>query len=46
MSQERLNNLMILYVHRDSLEQVDLNVIGEKFIAGNECRLKVFGHFL
>ena len=26
MSQERLNNLMILYVHRDSLEQVDLNV--------------------
>ena len=45
MSQERLNNLMILFVHRDSLEQIDLNIIGEKFIAGIEARLKVFGHF-
>jgi len=36
---------MILHVHRDSLEQIDLNVIGEKIIAGNETRLKVFGHF-
>jgi len=45
MTRERLNYLMILDVHRDNLEQIDLNVIGEKFIAGNKTRLKVFGHF-
>ena len=46
MLQQRFNDLMVLFVHRDSLDQLDLNDIGNKFVAGNETRLRIFGHFV
>ena len=46
MSQQRLNDLMILYVHRDSLDELDMDMIGEDFVAASsEARVTVFGHF-
>ena len=46
MSQQRLNDLMILYVHRDSLDELDMDMIGEDFVAASsETRVTVFGHF-
>ena len=47
MSQQRLNDLMILYVHRDSLDELDMDMIGEDFVAASsEPRATVFGHFI
>ena len=47
MSQQRLNDLMILYVHRDSLDELDMDMIGENFVAASsEPRATVFGHFI
>ena len=45
MTQLRLNNLMVLYVHRERLEQLNLEDIGNEFIDVNEHRQAIFGHF-
>ena len=46
MSQQRLNNLMILYVYRDSLDELDMDMIGKDFVAASsEARVTVFSHF-
>ena len=42
MSQQRLNDLMILYVHRDSLDELDMDMIREDFVAASsEARVTV-----
>ena len=46
MTQERLNNLMLLHVHQESLDKLDLPAIAEEFVRGSQHRLSLFGHFV
>ena len=43
MSQPRLNHTMLLYVHKDRTDKVDVVTIARSFIAENERRRKYFG---
>ena len=43
MTQQRLNNLMVLHVHKASTESLDLMNIAREFVAGREGRLRMFG---
>ena len=43
MSQQRLNHLMLLHVHKSSTDQLSLVDVANDFIAGNEHRQHVFG---
>ena len=45
MHQERLNNLMVLFVHQSETEKVNLIEIGNEFVSGNEQRLGQLGKF-
>ena len=45
MSQQRLNNLMLLHVHRDLTDTLDLSAVANDFIGDSEHRLKIFGTF-
>ena len=45
MMQERLNHLLVLHMHKERTDGVDLKDIGEKFVAGSEQRLRNFGKF-
>ena len=39
MTQERLNHLMVLQVHKDLIVKLNLNDIGNKFVGQSEHRL-------
>ena len=43
MGQQRLNNLMVLHVHKDMADEIDLQKIATEFIGDSEHRLKIFG---
>ena len=43
MTQERLNNLMVLHVHKESLDRLELERVAHEFVSGREGRLRVFG---
>ena len=45
MKQTRLNHLMILHVHKDITDSLNLNDIGNEFVRCSEHRLSLFGHF-
>ena len=45
MKQTRLNHLMILRVHKDITDSLNLNEIGNEFVRCSEHRLSIFGHF-
>ena len=45
MSQQRLNNLMVLFIHRDSLDEMDLEEVADEFISAKDTRLKMFAKF-
>ena len=45
MKQTRSNHLMILHVHKDITDSLNLNDIGNEFVRCSEHRLSVFGHF-
>jgi len=45
MSQQRLNNLMVLFIHRDSLDEMDLEEVANEFISVKDTRLKIFAKF-
>ena len=45
MTQERLNNLMVLHVHKEHLDGLELERVAHEFVSGREGRLKVFGSF-
>ena len=40
----RMNNQIILNVHKELTDEIDLTNITKEFISGNENREKVFGH--
>jgi len=46
MTQERLNNLMLLHVHQDLLDKIDLLEVAEDFVSDSKHRLSLFGHFV
>ena len=43
MTQHRLNNLFMLYVHKDKAEELDLKCIAKEFCSVNKRRLNYFG---
>ena len=43
MTQKLFNNMMILHIHKDKTDELDLNVIAEQFINVNEKRRNFFG---
>ena len=45
MHQERLNNLMVLFVHQSETEKANLIEIANEFVSGNEQRLGQLGNF-
>ena len=45
MNQACLNHLMLLHVHRDTTDKLDLKACANDFVAGNEYRLSIFGTF-
>ena len=45
MTQGRLNHLMLLHVHKDKTDQLDMTCIANEFVSGVERRMSVFGKF-
>ena len=45
MTQERLNNLMILHVHKEYSDELNLHDVANEFVSVNERRQQVFGQF-
>jgi len=43
MSQQRLNHLAVLHVHRDRIDSIDIDAIAREFVAKSENRLATFG---
>ncbi len=44
MTQHRLNHVIIPHIHKEKLDQLDLNNICSDFISKNESRKAYFGH--
>ena len=45
ITQLRLNNLMILNVHREALDAMDLDEIGNEYISIKDSRKQIFARF-
>ena len=45
MSQKRLNYLMVLHIHQEAADELDLKAIGNEFVGDLELRKRMFGHF-
>ena len=45
MTQQRLNHLMILSVHKEKTDLLDINQLDNAFVQGSDHRLQQFGHF-
>ena len=45
MTQERLNHLMILHVHKEIIDSISLSDIANNFVSKCEHRLNIFGKF-
>ncbi len=45
MTQERLNYLMMLHIHKDMTDCIDLASVANDFVCNNEHRLNIFGNF-
>ena len=45
MSQQRLNDLMILYIHKSETGSIDLSEIENEFVIVKEWRLRMLGKF-
>ena len=45
VKQERLNSLMVLHVHKDLIDALDLSQVANEFVEGNDTRKQRFGKF-
>ena len=45
MSQDRLNQLLVLHMHKELTDSLDLITVANDFAADLEHRLSIFGHF-
>ena len=46
MTEEGLNNVLLLHVHREEAGNLDLEEIACMFVAANEWRTSFFGQFV
>ena len=45
MTQERLNHLLVLHVHKDYTDSLDMLQVANSFVSDSEHRLRIFGKF-
>ena len=45
MKQDRLNNLMLIHVHKDKIDSLPIIDMANEFISRNQSRVVKFGHF-
>ena len=45
MNQVRLNHIMLLHVHKDRTDALDLIEIANQFVDGSDHRMTIFGTF-
>ena len=45
MTQLRLNNLMVLHIHKDKTDHLNLKEVGNEFVGNREVRMRHFGRF-
>ena len=45
INQSRLNQVIILHMNKEKVDSLDLDVIGNEFVEGNEHHLKYLGKF-
>ena len=45
MGQQRLNNIMVLHVHKERTDKLNLITVANEFVDGSETRLARFGRF-
>ena len=45
MSQLRLNNLLILHIHKERTDNLELTTCLNEFVFGSEHRVSIFGKF-
>lgn len=45
MTEKRLNNCLLLYVHRDLTDQFNVFEVAQEFISANTERSRYFGSF-
>ena len=45
MTSQRLNHMLLLHVHKDITDQIDLHCIAKEFVCKNDRRKKMFGLF-
>ena len=45
MGQERLNSLLVLHVHKDCTDNLNLKDIANDFVSGSDQRLSMYGKF-
>ena len=45
MGDQRLQSLMVLHIHRNKVDQLNLIDIANKFVGNNEYRKEMFGQF-
>lgn len=46
MTRERLNNVMVLHVHKERVDALTSKQVAQEFVTGREGRPWVFGKFL
>ena len=45
MGQQRLNNIMVLHVHKERTDKLNLINVANEFVEGSDARLHRFGQF-
>ena len=45
VTDKRLNNLLVLHVHKDMTDAIDLVDVANEFVQGRENRIQIFGKF-
>ena len=45
MTQTRLNSILVLYIHQQYTDSLDLKEVGNEFVTGFEHRQTLFGRF-
>ena len=45
MTQQRLNHLMVLHIHKERTDKIDIVSVANEFVAQREHRSRIFGKF-
>ena len=45
MSEEKLNNVMLLHVHKELSDNLDISKVAQIFVSANSRRQRFFGNF-